>query len=39
MKLALVVVVAVFVLTVAIGVVGYLVDRITEGHADRGDRL
>jgi len=38
MKLALVVVAVVLLFTIAIGVVGYLVDRSTERHADRGDR-
>jgi hypothetical protein len=38
MKLALVVVAVVFLVTIAMGVVGYLVDRGTERHADRGDR-
>ena len=37
MKLAFVVVVVVFLVTVAMGVVGYLVDRSTE-RADKGDR-
>lgn len=38
MKLALVVVVVSLLMTAAIGVVGYLIDRGTERHADRGDR-
>jgi hypothetical protein len=37
MKLALSVAVVVFLVTIAMGVVGYLVDRGTERHADRGD--
>jgi hypothetical protein len=38
MTLALTVVAIVVLVTVAMGVVGYLVDRSTERHADRGDR-
>jgi hypothetical protein len=38
MKLALVVSAIVFLATIAIGVAGYLIDRSTERHADRGDR-
>jgi len=38
MILALTVVSVVVLVTVAMGVVGYLVDRSTERHADRGDR-
>jgi hypothetical protein len=38
MELAFTVVMVVVLVTVAMGVVGYLVDRITERHADRGDR-
>ena len=37
MKLAFVVVIVVFLVTVAMGVVGYLIDRGTE-RADKGDR-
>ena len=39
MKLALAVSAVVFLLTIVIGVAGYLIDRSTERHADRGDRL
>jgi hypothetical protein len=38
MTLALTVVAIVVLVTVAMGVVGYLVDRSTERHANRGDR-
>ncbi len=38
MSLAFDVVTIVVLVTVAMGVVGYLVDRSTERHADRGDR-
>jgi hypothetical protein len=38
MRLAFDVVTIVVLVTVAMGVVGYLVDRSTERHADRGDR-
>jgi len=38
MKLAFVVETVVVLVTVAMGVVGYLVDRSTERHVDRGDR-
>jgi hypothetical protein len=38
MQLAFQVEVVVVLVTVAMGVVGYLVDRITERHANRGDR-
>jgi hypothetical protein len=38
MKLAFVVESVVVLVTVVMGVVGYLVDRSTERHADRGDR-
>jgi hypothetical protein len=38
MILALTVVLVVVLVTVAMGVVGYLVDRTTERHPDRGDR-
>ena len=38
MKLAFTVVAIVVLVTVAMGVVGYLIDRSTERHADRGDR-
>ena len=38
MKLALVVVTVVLLVTIAMGVVGYLFDRSTERHAHRGDR-
>jgi hypothetical protein len=38
MQLAFVVVTVVVLVTIAMGVVGYLVDRSTERHADRGDR-
>ena len=38
MKLALVVSAVVFLATVAIGLAGYLIDRSTERHADRGAR-
>ena len=38
MQLAFVVVVVVTLVTIAMGVVGYLVDRSTERHADRGNR-
>jgi hypothetical protein len=38
MELAFQVEVVVVLVTVAMGLVGYLVDRITERHADRGDR-
>ena len=37
MKLAIAVVVVVFLVTIAMGVVGYLIDRGTE-RADKGDR-
>jgi len=37
MKLAAAVVVVVFLITIAMGMVGYLVDRSTE-RADKGDR-
>ena len=37
MKLAFAVVVVVFLVTIAMGVVGYLIDRGTE-RADKGDR-
>jgi hypothetical protein len=38
MKLAFVVESVVVLVTVAMGVVGYLIDRSTERHADRGNR-
>ena len=38
MRLAFDVVTIVVLVTVAMGVVGYLVDRSTERHANRGDR-
>jgi len=38
MTLALTVVAIVVLVTVAMGVVGYLIDRSTERHVDRGDR-
>jgi hypothetical protein len=38
MKLALVVSAVVFLATIVIGLAGYLIDRSTERHADRGDR-
>ena len=38
MKLAFQVELVVVLVTIAMGVVGYLVDRSTERHADRGDR-
>ena len=38
MQLAFVVVIVVVVVTIAMGVVGYLIDRSTERHADRGER-
>jgi len=38
MTLALTVVTIVVLVTIAMGVVGYLIDRSTERHADRGDR-
>ena len=38
MQLAFQVVSIVVLVTIAMGVVGYLVDRSTERHADRGDR-
>jgi len=38
MTLALTVVSIVVLVTIAMGVVGYLIDRSTERHADRGDR-
>jgi hypothetical protein len=38
MELALTVVLVVALVTVAMGVVGFLVDRSTERHADRGGR-
>ena len=38
MTLALTVVSVVVLVTIAMGVVGYLIDRSTERHADRGDR-
>ena len=38
MQLAFTVVVVVFLVTVAMGVVVYLIDRGTERHADRGNR-
>ncbi len=38
MQLAFQVVSIVVLVTVAMGVVGYLIDRSTERHADRGDR-
>ena len=38
MQLAFQVVLIVVLVTVAMGVVGYLVDRSTERHAQRGDR-
>ena len=38
MKLALVVAAVVFLVTIAMGVVGYLIDRTTERHAHRGGR-
>jgi len=38
MQLAFQVVSIVVLVTVAMGVVGYLVDRSTERHANRGDR-
>jgi hypothetical protein len=37
MKLSFVVVIAVALITLAMGVVGYLVDRSTERHAGKGD--
>ena len=38
MQLAFAVVTVVVLVTVAMGVVGYLIDRSTERHADRGNR-
>jgi hypothetical protein len=38
MTLALTVVLVVVLVTIAMGVVGYLIDRSTERHADRGNR-
>ena len=38
MTLALTVVAIVVLVTIAMGVVGYLIDRSTERHVDRGDR-
>jgi hypothetical protein len=38
MELAIVVVTVVVLVTVVMGVVGWLIDRSTERHADRGDR-
>jgi hypothetical protein len=38
MKLAFVVVTVVVLVTIAMGVVGYIVDRSTERHTDKGDR-
>ena len=38
MRLAFDVVTIVVLVTVAMGVVGYLIDRSTERHVDRGDR-
>lgn len=38
MQLALTVVAVVVLCTVAVGLVGYLIDRSTEQHADRGNR-
>jgi hypothetical protein len=38
MQLAFVVVTVVVLVTIAMGVVGYIVDRSTERHADKGDR-
>jgi len=38
MTLALTVVAIVVLVTIAMGVVGYLIDRGTERHANRGDR-
>jgi hypothetical protein len=38
MQLAFVVVAVVVLVTIAMGVVGYIVDRSTERHADKGDR-
>jgi len=38
MTLALQVETVVILVTVAVGVLGYLVDRITERHADRSNR-
>jgi hypothetical protein len=38
MQLAFQVVSIVVLVTVAMGVVGYLIDRSTERHVDRGDR-
>ena len=38
MELAFDVVTVVLLVTVAMGALGYLIDRSTERHADRGDR-
>jgi hypothetical protein len=38
MELAFVVAVVVVLVTIAMGVVGYIIDRSTERHADKGNR-
>lgn len=38
MQLAFQVELIVVLVTIAMGVVGYVIDRITERHGDRGDR-